>query len=174
MTRLSVTANRLLTTCHLAVRWHPLRLRPAPLGSMPPRGAGTDDGPPRSIARSRRPDRALHLLVYIAFLALLVEGAAIVLAKLPSTRTVLFSGEAGFVEQLRSMERFYPRFIAERYDGVLGWDNPRDAALVKRVCAGHTVTETYLEDRSRRTPADPGGRAILAVGDSFTLGAEVD
>jgi len=134
--------------------------------------AGT--GAPRPTSRFRRPMRALQLLLYLAFLAVLVESAATLLANLSSTRTVFFSGEAAFVEQLRSMERFYPRFVADRYDGVLGWDNPRATALVKHVCAGHTVTETYLEDRSRKTPEAADGRAILAVGDSFTLGAEVD
>jgi hypothetical protein len=131
-------------------------------------------GAPRPTSRFRRPMRALQLLLYLAFLAVLVESAAALLAKLPSTRTVFFSGEAAFVDQLRSMERFYPRLVADRYDGVLGWDNPRATALVKHVCAGHTVTETYLEDCSRKTPDAADGRAILAVGDSFTLGAEVD
>ena len=120
------------------------------------------------------PKRAVKVLVYLAFLVLLVEGAAFLLSRLPATRTTLFSGGAGFVEKLRPMEGLYRQFVADRYDGVLGWDNPKGTAPVKHVCAGHTVTETYLADRSRRTPEVAGGRAILAVGDSFTLGAEVE
>jgi lysophospholipase L1-like esterase len=124
--------------------------------------------------RGALPQRAVTFLAYLAFLFLLLEGAALLLSRLPGTRAVLFSGGAAFVEQLGPMEGLYRQFVADRYNAVLGWDNPRATAPVKHVCAGHTVTETYLADRSRRTPEVAGRRSILAVGDSFTLGAEVE
>jgi hypothetical protein len=114
--------------------------------------------------------RAVLLVVYLGFLALLLEGAGFLLSRLSRS---IFSDEAAFVEKLRGMEEPYRRFVAERYHGILGWDGPRATTVTKRACDGHTITETYLRDRSRRTPEAAGGRPILAFGDSFTLGGEV-
>jgi hypothetical protein len=117
--------------------------------------------------------RVVHVLFYLGFLCALVEAVAFLLARLPNTRTGLFSGRAAFVDQMRGQEELYRQFVAARYDGVLGWDNPKATTRVAPDCAGGTVTETYLEDRSRRTPAVAAGPSILTFGDSFTLGAEV-
>ena len=108
------------------------------------------------------------------FLALLVEGTGFLLAHLPATRKTLFSRGALFVERLRPREELYRRFVAERYDAVLGWDNPRGQTGTFPGCRGEVVTATYLEDGSRRTTDIGTGPAVLAFGDSFTRGDEVE
>jgi hypothetical protein len=108
------------------------------------------------------------------FLLVLVEGTAFLLARLPATRKVLFSRGALFVDRLRSSEDLYRRFVAERHDGVLGWDNPRGRTGTFPGCRSGPVTATYLEDGSRRTTDIEAGPPILAFGDSFTRGDGVE
>ena len=123
---------------------------------------------------ARRPGRAIHVLLYLVFLVVLIEGTGFLLARLPPTRKTLFSRGALFVERLRSREDLYRRFVAERYDGVLGWDNPRGQTGTFPGCRGGLVSATYLEDGSRRTTDIETGPAVLAFGDSFTRGDEVE
>lgn len=125
-------------------------------------------------ARFLRPPRAILVLPYLAFLLLLVESAGFLLARLPSTRSRLFSDGAAFVERIRGTAAPYGRFVAERYDAVLGWDNPRGTTGTFAACRHGLITANYLEDRSRRTTEITAGAPILAFGDSFTRGDEVD
>jgi hypothetical protein len=108
------------------------------------------------------------------FLAVLVEGTGFLLARLPATRKTLFSRGALFVERLRPREDLYRQFVADRYDGVLGWDNPRERTGTFPGCRGGPATATYLADGSRRTTDIETGPAILAFGDSFTRGDGVE
>lgn len=116
------------------------------------------------------PGRATLALVYLAFLWLLVEAAAAALAWLPATRASLFSDGEAFVAQLEGAEPRYREFLAGRYDGVLGWDNPRGGTGTFPACGEGTVTATYLDDRSRWTGDAGAGPPILAMGDSYTRG----
>jgi hypothetical protein len=125
-------------------------------------------------AGPRRPALAVQLLLYLAFLFLLVEGAAFLLARLPRTRSTFFSDGAAFIQRIRGAEARYPQFVAGRYDAVLGWDNPRGTTGSFAGCRRGPVTATYLEDGSRRTSDIAGSPAILAFGDSFTRGDGVD
>lgn len=135
---------------------------------------GAGGSAPRPRAPARGSVRAIHLLLYLVFLALLVEGAGFLLARLPVTRKTLFSRGAAFVEQLRPREDLYRAFVADRYDGVLGWDNPRGRTGTFPGCRRGPVTATYLEDGSRRTTDVETGLPILTFGDSFTRGDSVE
>jgi GDSL-like Lipase/Acylhydrolase family len=104
----------------------------------------------------------------------LIEGTGFLLAHLPVIRKTLFSRGALFVERLRSREDLYRQFVAERHDGVLGWDNPRGRTGTFPDCRGGLVTATYLEDGSRRTTDIGAGPTVLTFGDSFTRGDEVE
>jgi hypothetical protein len=113
-------------------------------------------------------------LLYLAFLALLAEGGAFLLAHVPVTRKMFFSRGAAFVGRLSSRADLYPRFVADRYDGVLGWDNPRGTTGTFPGCRRGPVTATYLEDGSRRTTDVEVGPPVLTFGDSFTRGDGVE
>jgi hypothetical protein len=132
------------------------------------------DERPTSAAPARRRVRAIHVLLYLAFLAVLIEGTGFLLARLPVTRKTLFSRGALFVERLRSREDLYRQFVVERHDGVLGWDNPRGRTGTFPGCRQGVVTATYLEDGSRRTTDLGAGPTVLTFGDSFTRGDEVE
>lgn len=118
--------------------------------------------------------RAIHLLLYLVFLAALVEGTGFLLAQLPATRKTLFSRGALFVERVRPREDLYRQFVADRYDGVLGWDNPRGRTGTFPGCRSGLATATYLADGSRRTTDVETGPPILTFGDSFTRGDGVE
>jgi hypothetical protein len=120
------------------------------------------------------PSRPLKILVYAVFLLLLVEGASFLLARLPATRSGLFSDGGAFVVQMRGAEAAYRRFVAERYDPVLGWDNPRGGTSTFDDCRGGQAVAHYGDDGSRRTPELAGGPTILAFGDSYTRGDGVE
>lgn len=127
------------------------------------------------LTRGPRPlTRPVLILLYLAFLFLLLEGAGFLLTRLPSTRSRLFSAGRAFADQLRGMEARYARFVAERYDPVLGWDNPRGGTLTVAGCRRGPVTASFLEDRSRRTTDIATGPPILVFGDSYTGGDGVD
>src|SRR5262245_20316669 len=87
---------------------------------------------------------------------------------------MFFSRGALFVERLRTREDLYRQFVADRYDGVLGWDNPRGRTGTFAGCHGGTIVATYLEDGSRRTTDVDTGPPVLAFGDSFTRGDGVE
>lgn len=116
----------------------------------------------------------MHLLLYLAFLALLLEGTALVVSHLPVTRKMFFSRGAAFVTRLRSEEELYRSFVADRYDGVLGWDNPRGRTGTFPGCRRGPITAVYLADGSRRTTDRGASPAILTFGDSFTRGDGVE
>jgi len=118
--------------------------------------------------------RAIHLLLYLAFLTVLVEGTGFLIAHLPVTRKMLFSRGALFVERLRPRKDLYRAFVADRYDGVLGWDNPRGRTGTFPGCRSGPITATYLADASRRTTEIESGPPILVFGDSFTRGDGVE
>ena len=132
------------------------------------------DGRPPSASHTGRRVRAIRVLLYLAFLAVLIEGTGFLLAHLPVTRKTLFSRGTLFVERLRSTEGLYRQFVADRHDGVLGWDNPRGRTGTFPGCRRGVVTATYLEDGSRRTTDIRAGPTVLTFGDSFTRGDEVE
>jgi hypothetical protein len=148
-------------------------LGPAPEGTAPV-SVGTPGRARRAPGPGRYSVRAVHILLYLLFLIVLVEGSASFLALLPGTRKMFFSRGAAFVAQLGSREDLYRRFVADRYDGVLGWDNPRGRAGTFQGCHRGPVTATYLADGSRRTTDVETGPAVLAFGDSFTRGDGVE
>jgi hypothetical protein len=137
--------------------------------------AGSGRNAPR---RSRHPfggaARAIHVLLYLVFLLVLVEGTGFLLARVPVTGKMFFSRGAAFVERLQSREELYRQFVADRYDGVLGWDNPRAQTGTFAGCRRGTIIATYLEDGSRRTTDVGTGPPVLAFGDSFTRGDGVE
>jgi hypothetical protein len=135
-------------------------------------GAGNDKRRPHAPVWGSA--SASHLLLYLVFLALLAEGTGFLLTRLPVTRKAFFSRGAAFVEQLRSGEDLYRRFAEDRYDSVLGWDNPRGRTGTFPGCRRGPVTATYLADGSRRTTDAEAGPPILAFGDSFTRGDSVE
>jgi hypothetical protein len=114
------------------------------------------------------------VVLYLVFLALLVEGTGFLLARLPATRKMLFSRGALFVDQLRPREDLYRQFVAQRHDGILGWDNPSGRTGTFPGCRTGPITATYLGDGSRRTTDIEAGPPILAFGDSFTRGDGVE
>ena len=122
----------------------------------------------------RRPARAVQILLYLGFLLLFLESAAFLLARLPSTGSRLFSDGAAFVQRIRGAEGLYRQFLAERYDGVLGWDNPRGTTGAFPACRRGRVTAIYLDDHSRRTNDIAASPPVLAFGNSFTRGDEVE
>jgi hypothetical protein len=63
----------------------------------------------------RATTRAIRILLYLGFLFILLEGAAFLLARLPSTRPRLFSDGVAFVQRLHGAEGLYRQFLAERY-----------------------------------------------------------
>lgn len=126
------------------------------------------------VTHFRPPARAVQILLYLAFLLLLLESAAFLLAQLPRTRSRLFSDGPAFVQRIRGAEGLYRQFVAERYDAVLGWDNPKGTTGTFSACRRGPVTAAYLEDRSRRTNDIVAGPPILAFGNSFTRGDEVE
>jgi GDSL-like Lipase/Acylhydrolase family len=148
-------------------------LGPAPEGTAPV-SVGTPGRARRAPGHGRYSVRAVHILLYLLFLIVLVEGSASFLALLPGTRKMFFSRGAAFVAQLGSREDLYRRFVGDRYDGVLGWDNPRGRAGTFQGCHRGPVAATYLADGSRRTTDVETGPAVLAFGDSFTRGDGVE
>jgi hypothetical protein len=118
--------------------------------------------------------RPIHVLLYVVFLVVLIEGTSFLLARLPVTRKMLFSRGALFVERLESREDLYRTFVADRYDGVLGWDNPRGGTGTFHGCRTGPITATYLADGSRRTTDIQTGPPVLVFGDSFTRGDGVE
>jgi hypothetical protein len=113
----------------------------------------------------------LRWLALGAFTLGAVELACFGFAKL---RPKLFSRQdEGLLKLSRVLDR-YPDFLQKSYDPVVGWDNRAADRVESESCNGRRVFETTRPDRARITPPLETGSLVIALGDSYTFGKEVN
>jgi len=116
----------------------------------------------------------LFSLILVLFVALIFELGAFSL----SVVTKDFYGQKRHVlSRLKDQEAEYAEFLAAHYDSVTGWRNRPSHSETKPNCVDQPIVEAHDELGARRgtdMPAPPDAVRIIAVGDSYTYGADVD
>lgn len=110
-------------------------------------------------------------LLFAATMAALLLGAAELVAFLfTHTHAKFFRPGPELVAQALDMDA-YREFLATRYDGELGWQNPRATSMLVENCLGEPRLYTW-NVMGARAAGELLAVDVITVGDSFTHGHE--
>lgn len=121
--------------------------------------------------------KIIAVLVVFAVLDLAIGGGFSVLKKIGGGKIFykFFDYREEYFAFAKSNKAFFPTFLSDYYDPIIGWNNPKSRHLISKGCVGRW--EAFYNDDGSRKSANSNSKekySIICVGDSFTHGNEVD